>query len=135
MSVAGPTAANFIKFSELRKQRLNRKVRFFGCVCSYDTTTGEAVLLNMQIEHQEAVVDVNLLLETMDHSLLAYGQWVNVSGYVTKQETEPNLDGLSDTSITSVQAIMFWPTGATSIKKHTDAVEELRTVHGAGKMP
>lgn len=80
--------------------------------------------------HQEALVDVNLILESLNNSLLAYGQWVNIVGYVTQQEHEPSLEGFPEAYVTSVQAIMYWATGALPICWHEDAMNEMRAVHG-----
>ena len=57
-------------------------------------------------------------------SLMRIGEWVNVIGYVTKQESKLCHDGKNVGRSTSVQAIIYWSAGATKVDEYEEAVAE-----------
>ena len=63
-----------------------------------------------------AVVDVNLLLETLGHEQTRVGEWVNVVGYVTskRRASKPDSGGLS----VNVQALLVWSTGPLDVQRY-----------------
>ena len=73
---------------------------------------------------------MNLLLETIPHSVTAYGEWVNVMGYVTGQSRAPPTDELPETFVTSIQAIVYWSAGPISIEDYEKALVEMQGVGG-----
>lgn len=92
----------------------------------YNTKTGEVPLQHKSQDCRDktALVDVNLLLETLSTSLMRIGEWVNVVGYVTKQESKLCHDGKNVGRFTSVQAIIYWSAGAIKIDEYEEAVAE-----------
>ena len=73
------------------------------------------------------MVDVNLLLESLKSSDTCIGAWVNVVGYVTKQD--PNVTALEKGSShsTAVQAIVFWSAGSLDINEYERVLSDLKT--------
>lgn len=63
-----------------------------------------------------AVVDVNLVLQTLGHEQTRVGEWVNVVGYVTakRRASKPDPGGLS----VHVQALIVWSTGPLDVQKY-----------------
>lgn len=101
-------------------------MRFLGCVTDYKTKTGEVTLQHkyQDCRNKTALVDVNLLLETLNTSLMRIGEWVNVMGYVTKQESKLSHDGKNVGRFTSIQAIIYWSAGAIKFEEYEEAVAE-----------
>ena len=101
-------------------------MRFLGCVTDYNTKTGEVILQHKSQDCRDktALVDVNLQLETLSTSLTRIGEWVNVIGYVAKQESKLSHDGKNVSHFTSIQAIIYWSAGAITVEEYEEAVAE-----------
>ena len=114
------------------------KVRFLGCVTKYDLSTG---VLELQHAYSSAfdttviaLVDVNLLLETLKREDTVVGAWVNIVGYVgetmNKTEEVRDLDGnvgqggIPRVYLVKVQAIMLWSAGSISIGEYERVLTE-----------
>ncbi|KAK5942775.1 hypothetical protein PMZ80_005341 [Knufia obscura] len=133
-----PVASKLIFLHQLNEQPLNAKVRFLCCVVDYDEQTG-----CLTVEHKypriasgqvctSAVVDINLILETVKRPLLQAGSWVNVIGYVqsisavkrrvSSSRTVKQQD--MRTNLPKVQAVLFWDAGALRLDKYEEAIEQ-----------
>lgn len=139
-----PVASNLVCLYQLNGQPPNKKVRFLCCVVDYDEQKG-----CLRVEHRyprgvigqvctNAVVDVNLVLETMRRPLLQAGSWVNVIGYVQSVSTVTRRASSSKASrqldVTSclpkVQAVLVWDAGAVQLDKYEETIEQHVAVTG-----
>lgn len=129
MAANGPPPTTLVTFSDLHNCAVGTKRRFLGCVTGYSTKTGEVTLQHkfQDCRDKTALVDVTLLLETLNTSLMRIGEWVNVIGYVTKQESKPGRDEMNLDRFTSVQAIIYWSAGAITVEEYEKAVAESQT--------
>ncbi|KAE8372551.1 CST complex subunit Ten1 [Aspergillus bertholletiae] len=89
------------------------KVRFLGCVKTYNIATGHLVLehnyprCKPTQEPPSISVDVNAVLETVTADELRVGAWVNVLGYVRREE-----------SSVYVEAVMVFRAGAIAVGEY-----------------
>ncbi|KAG5928297.1 hypothetical protein E4U42_000915 [Claviceps africana] len=107
----GPPPSKLCFLSQVPAQKTGVKVRFLGCVTSYDTQTATVHLGHVYPRGTNVLVavDLHLVLETMKPGMTDVGEWVNVVGYVE--------DG-------RVQALMIWSTGPLDVGEYERAVEE-----------
>ena len=100
-------------------------------VTNYSTQTGEITLQNKSPSSLDKLtnVDVNLLLETLKTSDTRIGEWVNVIGYVTKQESKKSNHGTRTVEFTSIQAIVYWSAGSLKVDEYEEVVAESQNVH------
>ncbi|CAD6569148.1 MAG: hypothetical protein ASARMPREDX12_002225 [Alectoria sarmentosa] len=145
----GPLPTRLVFLSDLPTQARGTKVRFLGCVARYAVSTGV-----LELEHASplrphmptvALVDVNLILETLEREDTQVGAWVNVMGYmegVLKEEEEEReqREGQGKTRLAMerrttagkgrsavrvhVQAIMLWSAGGLKIGEYERILEE-----------
>lgn len=129
MATNSPPPTTLVTFSDLHNCILGDKVRFLGCVTGYRTDIGEVTLQHKSQDCRDktALVDVNLLLETLNTPLMRIGEWVSVIGYVTEQESKPGRDGKILGRFTSVQAIIYWSAGAIKVEEYEEAVAKTQT--------
>ncbi len=71
-----------------------------------------------------ALINVNLLLETLKPADTQIGEWMNVIGYVTKQE-DAQSPSKQYNHATSVQAITYWSAGRLDPAEYKAAVAEM----------
>jgi len=133
-----PVASNLVFLYQLNGQPLNKKVRFLCCVVDYNEQKG-----CLTVEHRyprsiigqictNAVVDVNIVLETMRRPLLQAGSWVNVVGYVQSVSTVTRRVSSSKVSrqlnvepcLPKVQAVLIWDAGAVQLDKYEETIEQ-----------
>ncbi|KAL7937018.1 CST complex subunit Ten1 [Trichoderma chlorosporum] len=112
----GPVPSQLRLLSQLKEAPLGDKVRFLGCVISYDTATACLSLGHMYPPGTNEVVrvDLGLVLETIQSGATQVGQWVNVVGYIT--------EGIE--SLVQVQALLLWPTGPLDIGRYEKSLQE-----------
>lgn len=98
-------------------------------VTNYSVESGEVTLQHKtpSSKYKIALIDVNLLLETLKTPSTRIGEWVNVIGYVTKQKAEPSSD--RPLHATSIQAIIYWSAGPLKTDEYEDAVTEGQASH------
>ena len=66
-----------------------------------------------------ALVDVNLLLETLTTDLTRVGEYVNVIGYITSRHEAVGCEALNQKlARVSVQALVVWSTGPMDIQNY-----------------
>ena len=122
----GPLPTRLVFLADLPKLPLGTKVRFLGCVSHHDQKTG---LLGLQHAYppppspcSKAIVDVNLLLESLKNTDTRVGEWVNVMGYVepvSKLGIEAKTDSrvrkagfAAEENSPKIQGVMLWSAGA-----------------------
>lgn len=98
-------------------------------VTSYNTSS--AILT---LEHNfplgnghKALVNVELLLESLTSSETAIGDWVNVMGYVAL----PPSDTKVNSSITFIQAISLWSAGPLKLHEYEAALADRLPYQGS----
>ncbi|KAL2045664.1 hypothetical protein N7G274_002094 [Stereocaulon virgatum] len=135
-----PTTLTFLTL--LPTHTAGAKVRFLGCVTHYTLRTGilelqHAYLPSSSHKRVLALVDVNLLLETLKREDTQVGAWVNIIGYVEGlvkegKTREKDVEEGSDEGPTymRVQAIMLWSAGGVNIGEYERALEERLKVGG-----
>ncbi|KAG6122563.1 hypothetical protein E4U13_001907 [Claviceps humidiphila] len=108
----GPPPSKLCFLSQVPAQKTGVKVRFLGCVTSYDTRTATVQLGHLYPRGTNVLVavDLRLVLETMSPGIMTVGEWINVVGYV--------IDGRR------VQALMMWSTGPLDVAEYERAAEE-----------
>lgn len=71
-----------------------------------------------------ALVDVNLLLETLTSEITRIGEFVNIIGYVTSLRGPRKTKAEDHEPMrVSVQALLVWPTGPMDIQKYEKSLE------------
>lgn len=92
-------------------------------------------------EHPTAVVNIESILENVNHELLQVGSWVNLMGYVRvapksgkrdlKSAKDVNKSGSSSSPV-HVEATMMWSAGAIKLDKYQTAAREYQTLSPPG---
>ncbi|EJT74224.1 hypothetical protein GGTG_08068 [Gaeumannomyces tritici R3-111a-1] len=124
----GPIPSTLVLLPALHKEPAGAKVRFLGCVESY--ATGDATLT---LEHDKAaahgprvraLIDVNLLLQSLKAEQTRAGEWVNVIGYIAPEPDQPRAPGPlpGEHHRVHVQAIVLWSAGSLNIQEYTSTV-------------
>ena len=145
----GPLPPTLTFLSALPTHPPGTKIRFLGCVTNYTLHKG---ILELQHAYPPppshksifALVDVNLLLETLKREDTQVGAWVNIVGYVEgivkegkrgeMREKERDVeaeqwDGAPVVYV-RVQAIMLWSAGGVKIAEYEKALRERLKVYG-----
>ncbi|QPH04938.1 hypothetical protein C2857_002340 [Epichloe festucae Fl1] len=118
----GPLPSTLCFLSQVPAHKAGAKVRFLGCVTSYDTKTASARLGHLYPKGTNVLVsvDVRLVLETIEPDITNVGQWVNVIGYVVDGDATDQARGVD----AHVQALMMWSTGPLDVHEYEKAVED-----------
>lgn len=143
----GPLPTSLVFLSDLPSQARGDKVRFLGCVMRYSISTG---VLELQHVYQlsparptVALVDINVILESLKREDMQVGAWVNVVGYVEdilkdgkrEQGQEQGKAILVKQNgncareapramMVRVHAVMLWSAGAVKIGEYEKVLEE-----------
>ncbi|KAI1159033.1 CST complex subunit Ten1 [Nemania serpens] len=115
----GPLPSERCLLSVLCKKQIGDKIRFLGCITEYSTRTAQVTLKHSYPRENgdvEALVDVNLLLKTLNSEQTDIGQWVHVIGYLTfvnpavpvAAMDRRNPSRSSTATRVGVQALIFW---------------------------
>ncbi|KAH7356604.1 CST complex subunit Ten1 [Rhexocercosporidium sp. MPI-PUGE-AT-0058] len=120
----GPIPTKLCLLSDLGRFSLGSKVRFLGCVTNYSTKT--AILT---LEHNlppgnllKALVDVNLLITTLNSNETQIGEWVNVMGYITGGEKWKIIGG--EKVEVGVQALVLWSAGPFDLARYERSLDQ-----------
>lgn len=143
----GPLPTHLVFLSDLPTQALGKKVRFLGCVTRYNLSTG---VLELQHAYHPprnvptvALVDVNVVLESLKREVMQVGAWVNVMGYVGEVSKEGKKKERQEQRETGsvkrkgfrvregpravrvrIQAIMLWSAGGVKTGEYERTLEE-----------
>ncbi|TFB04114.1 hypothetical protein CCMA1212_003766 [Trichoderma ghanense] len=112
----GPVPSKLCLLSQLQDVPVGDKVRFLGCVISYDTATACLKLGHMYPPgtNETVQVDIELVLETIQPGLTQVGQWVNVVGYIREGKGSP----------VHVQALLAWLTGPLDLGRYEKNLQD-----------
>ncbi|KAL2137793.1 hypothetical protein VTI28DRAFT_8252 [Corynascus sepedonium] len=126
----GPRPSQLCLLSHLPEKGVGDKVRFLGCVTSYSTASGVLTLehrLPEETRSVQALVDVNLVLESLGSEQTRVGEWVNVIGYITDIALSINggKESAPPTPIVHAQAVLLWSAGAFDIRKYEASLKAL----------
>lgn len=135
VSTNGPVASKHIFIHNLLDQEVGAKVRFLGCVTDYEDGKGQLI-----VEHNyasgldsapstKAIVDVNMLLESMKIDAVQPGSWINIIGYVRNKSPRKARRSLSGhrmvgEDLPKIQAILIWNAGAVQVRNYEKTLEE-----------
>ncbi|KXX76512.1 Protein ten1 [Madurella mycetomatis] len=124
-----PPPSQLCLLSALPQRRVGDKVRFLGCVKSYSPASGVLNLEHRLLEDTSSVValvDVNLVLESLGAGQTRNGEWVNVIGYIT------DINHLADCKGSTaghpkicVQALLIWSAGPVDTQRYTASLRAL----------
>ncbi|KAI6791847.1 hypothetical protein KC363_g6270 [Hortaea werneckii] len=137
--MAEPRPSRLAKLDQLQDMDLGTKIRFLGCVHSYD---GQGACLTLHDRYPAtanhtptAVVSVGNLLESLNHELIAVGSWINVIGYLrplpeflVRSADGKNSRGTKRIShpVVFVESSMIWSAGNVRTEKYDAALTELQ---------
>ncbi|KAH6609628.1 hypothetical protein Trco_002974 [Trichoderma cornu-damae] len=121
----GPVPSQLWLLSQLKDCSVGDKVRFLGCVLSYDTSTACLSLGHMYPPgtNETVFVNIQLILETLQPGLTQVGQWVNVVGYImerTESDALKDKEPGKEASPVLIQALLMWSTGPLDIGRWRD---------------
>ncbi|KAK4149149.1 CST complex subunit Ten1 [Chaetomidium leptoderma] len=125
----GPRPSRLCLLSNLPEKQVGDKVRFLGCVASYSLALGVLSLEHRLPEETlsvTALVDVNLILQSLGSDQTRIGEWVNVIGYIT--DIAPPADGKGSnhgSPTVHTQAALLWSTGPLDIRRYETSVKGL----------
>ncbi|QUC16112.1 uncharacterized protein UV8b_00353 [Ustilaginoidea virens] len=122
----GPLPSKLCLLSSLADHKPGDKVRFLGCVTSYDVNTASLVLGHPYPRGTDVLVAVSarLVLETMQPEATRVGEWVNVLGYVQDASA---MDAPPPAGVCAfVEALMVWPTGPLDVRQYEKTAEDAR---------
>ena len=95
-------------------------------VTHYSTSTGTLTLKHAYPPPPQscpvALIDVKMLLETMEATDTQVGEWVNVIGYVENDDKSLKRRKRGDASNVRVQAVMLWSAGSVRLADYEKAV-------------
>ena len=100
---------------------------------SYDISSGTVALQHAHPRNQKgtpttAVVDINLLSETMKRTDTQVGEWVNVIGYVQVEEDgrrgarKKKVQREEQGQTVKVQAVVLWSAGSVKLAEYEKSV-------------
>ncbi|KAI6377518.1 hypothetical protein MCOR25_002499 [Pyricularia grisea] len=122
----GPPPSRLVSISALPSCEIGDKVRFLGCVTSYATSNATLTLENTfhlgdrdfdpRQSRVQALVDVNLILQSLNQEQTRAGEWVNVVGYITKSGSSG--DKRNGSHSVKVQALLLWSAGPLSLQDY-----------------
>lgn len=140
----GPLPTRLVFLSDLPTQAHGTKVRFLGCVTRYAVSTGVVELQHAYPPPPHtpiiALVDVNVILESLKREDTQVGAWVNVMGYVEevlkdgKRAQAQEQGKAAFTKIKGgegprvvrvrVRAIMLWSAGGVKVGEYEGILEK-----------
>ena len=143
----GPLPTTLVFLSDLPSQAHGDKVRFLGCVTRYSISTGVLELQHVSqlspARTTVALVDVNVILESLKREDMEVGAWVNVVGYVEevlkddkRQEGQAQGKAIAmkkngncaregpRAMMVRIHAVMLWSAGAVKIGEYEKVLEE-----------
>ncbi|GAB1737453.1 hypothetical protein NU219Hw_g1593t1 [Hortaea werneckii] len=137
--MAEPRPSRLVKLNQLQDLDLGAKIRFLGCVHSYD---GQSACLTLHDRYPAtanktptAVVSIGNLLESLNHELIAVGSWINVIGYLRPLPESVVFPADAKRSrgakhysqpVVFVESSMIWSAGSVRTEKYDAALTELQ---------
>ncbi|KAK2773251.1 hypothetical protein FQN52_004676 [Onygenales sp. PD_12] len=133
---AGPLPTTRAFLSEIPNLPIGSKIRFLGCVSSYNISTGHLTLQHNYPHTSRPIpsisVDVNLLLASLKSTDLQIGAWLNILGYIRQQTPSTSsvrLPGASKLqqsrwSGVYIEAVMIFSAGAVDIGEYERVLQD-----------
>ena len=138
---SAPLPSTLTLLSQLPQHAPGSKLRFLGCVTSYNSRAG---ILELQHSYPpllstvvNAMVYLNLLLENIKREDMEIGAWVNVVGYLgdvamdaeennrrRKRARDEEFSKGRRTLRVEVQAVLLWNAGGVKLTDYEKVVEE-----------
>ena len=127
----GPLPSNLILLADLPTLPHAEKVRFLGCVTEYSKKTA-----TLTLEHNhptgngiKALVDLELLLNTLKTSETQVGEWVNVIGYtaLSKDRNDSTKLCVKPAPSVAVQALVLWSAGPLKLDGYERSLDLLKS--------
>ncbi|KAL8780761.1 MAG: hypothetical protein Q9203_000640 [Teloschistes exilis] len=119
----GPLPTRLVLLSDLPSLEQGEKVSAGTLHLQHAYPPGQDTLIT-------AVVDVNLLLSTLQRTDTQVGEWQNVVGYVQAHEDDEKWDRTDASrkvgragTVVKVQAVMLWSAGSLKIGEYEKALE------------
>ncbi|KAL4975065.1 CST complex subunit Ten1 [Aspergillus desertorum] len=119
-----PSARAFL--ADIPSLPADTKVRFLGCVKTYNVSTGRLVLEHnyprtkkpkqLKQEPPSVSVDINAVLDTVTWEELCVGAWINVIGYVRREPGQNSMREPSDS--VHVDAVVVFPAGTVDLGEY-----------------
>ncbi|KAK5233401.1 hypothetical protein LTR67_003809 [Exophiala xenobiotica] len=131
----GPVASKFVFLKDVATLPPNTKVRLLGCIVDHDTAKGQIILEHAYPKNAKPIphvlVDIDLVLESIEPSILSTGSWINVIGYTRTtqrgvRKSKARLRQPEDES-SFLQAVLVWTAGALKITDYEITLEEQRS--------
>ncbi|KAF2774051.1 hypothetical protein EJ03DRAFT_74896 [Teratosphaeria nubilosa] len=130
-----PEPSRLVALDQLSTLSAGSKVRFLGCVHSYDDKTAVLVLRThypaASSDAPTALVHLENVLGSMKHDLLEVGSWLNVVGSIVPQSTSGVVQGhrsrKHERQATFVEATLVWSAGAIKLEKYEEAVKNVQS--------
>ncbi|KAK5312609.1 hypothetical protein LTR93_011271 [Exophiala xenobiotica] len=131
----GPVASKFVFLKDVATLPPNTKVRLLGCIVDHDTAKGQIILEHAYPKNAKPIphvlVDIDLVLESIEPSILSTGSWINVIGYTRPtqrgvRKSKARLRQPADES-SFLQAVLVWTAGALKITDYEIRLEEQRS--------
>ncbi|KAH9829759.1 Telomere capping, CST complex subunit [Teratosphaeria destructans] len=130
-----PEPSRLVALDQLSTLDAGSKVRFLGCVHSYDGNNAVLVLRAhypvTSPDAPTALVHLENILESMKHDLLGVGSWLNVVGSIMPQSKPQARQGhrsrKHEGQATFVEATLVWSAGAIKLEKYEEAVKDVQS--------
>lgn len=152
----GPLPTTLVFLSDLPSQAHGDKVRFLGCVTRYSISTGTLELQHVSqfspARTTVALVDVNVILESLKREDMEVGAWVNVIGSVEevlkdgkRRQGQEQGKAISmqkngncarerpSAIMVRVHAVMLWSAGAVKIGDYEKVLEDRLKLEGESR--
>jgi hypothetical protein len=78
----------------------------------------------------KALVDIQLLVNTLKSHETQFGEWVNVIGYIQTPQQTPVTPSDGVDSYVYVQAIVLWPAGPIKIDGYEKSLDQQKAEDG-----
>ncbi|KAG9242440.1 CST complex subunit Ten1 [Calycina marina] len=124
----GPLPSRLILLADLPTLPAAQKVRFLGCVTSYSTKKA-----SMTLEHNHpagnklrALVNIELLLNTLKSTQTSIGEWVNVIGYTKASATSGVSASARSGPVVEVEALVLWSAGPLKLDGYEQSLDKLK---------
>ncbi|KAL4911582.1 hypothetical protein BDW74DRAFT_143226 [Aspergillus multicolor] len=138
----GPLPSSRAFLSDIPSLPADCKVRFLGCVKTYNISTGRLVLEHdyprtkkpkrPKQDPPAIYVKVDTVLETVTWEELCVGAWVNVIGYV-RRTPEVSMGESAPPESVQVDAVVLFPAGAIDLGEYEQILSDLLQVERMGR--
>ncbi|OQN95655.1 hypothetical protein B0A48_18179 [Cryoendolithus antarcticus] len=121
-----PQASQLVLLSQVAGMSEGSKVRFLGCVSSYDVPSATLIFEDHAAISRRSTVLVNVdgITSTLNAELTQIGALLNVVGYVDHRSV---VNASEKKSSANVNALMIWSAGAVKVDEYETAVRDMQS--------